>query len=905
MLKKFISLILAGVMIVSIAVVSSVSARELTKADITEQAGFLQTLGIISEISEEASVSRAEFAVMAAAVMKRDMLSIQERYFVDVPEDHWAADSINTLVARGVISQPEDKIFRMYDKITANEAIKMVLSMCGYDYYAEQTGGYPIGYTKLARRLDINLEASEDAITPYEAYDLLYQALKLPLYDVEGIRGENIIASQSDETLLSVYFDIYMTEGFVSQARGVSVYKNKAGELKDIADYVVVDDVTYTSEINLYDYIGRNVKIFYQRTDKDATPHIIYRETTGEEGDVVEITSDEFAGYSNYEIIYVDKKNNKTKKESLNKGVIVIKNGTLCNNNLEDDIKLNKGFIRVVDKDNANGADYVFISDYTNIVAGVINSDSFTIYDKVTGNGRIELNPEEKAVFIENASGAELGFEDIASGNVLTVYDSAEYARVIVNSTSVTANIYGLKTTDGIQFIEVGKSDSDRKWLGIDKDYYNAVFKNNGHGAVKIAAGAEISYYTDAYGNIAYITEPMKDNWTYAYLVDVAEGSGVFSSQAKVKLYMQSGEMLIAAVSEKVRVDEVKAEGYDSLCEKLNKVSMQGKILQDGEDEVRGQLIRVKLNGDGEVSAIDTEYVNPNEDKYSLKRTVGYGEQKYWWHADAFPDANLYYNSTTVRFGVPAYSQQQSVDDKYYIVRTSKYDNLNTSSFTIEGFKTNLVSPVASVIVDYVDFGASATTPSKNAFMVDTITTKLDNNGDIVYAASVYSVTSGDLIEYIAEDEGVFAGLEKGDLIRFDEDALGKVIGCTVLYDYGNSQQQVQWGHITSDGAWGERERTYDLVHTYVKTNSNDIMRLWYSSTLTANDMQYENINNADRFLGYKPGGPLIVFDGRNITVTTLGEGILSAEITGVDNLRDYWFTINLAKAVSGVMYKK
>ena len=620
---------------------------------------------------------------------------------------------------------------------------------------------------------------------------------------------------------------------------------------------------------------------------------------------MIEISAKEFADYSNYVISYVDAKNGKSRKIKLNSGVMVIKNGALCNSNLENDIKINKGYIRVIDKDEKDGADYVFISDYRNIVADIIDTEKYEVYDKITKGSKLQLDPEEKAVFIENASGAKLSFSDITKGSILTVYDSKEYARVVVGGSGITANIYGVKKNDGIQFVEVGKSESDRKWLAVDEDYYKAVFKDNGYGSVKLVAGAEITYYTDAYGNITYITEPIKDNWTFAYLIGVAEGRESFSPKTKVKIYMQTGEMLETTVSDKVRVDDEKAETYGALCAKLHKVNRQGKTLQTGEDAICGQLIRVKLNGKGEVSAIDTEYPNSGEDKYSLKRTVNYGNQTYWYHADAFPAANLYYNGNTVRFGVPLYSQQLSVEDKYYTIRTSKYDNTKTSTFAIEGFKTDFAAPCAAVIVDYVDYSAQALTTKETAFMVDNILEKLDSNGDVVPTISVYSAGSGDVIEYTAEDKSVFAGLEKGDLIRFKIDAMGKVGGYEMLYDYGNPQFTVSWGHITNSGSWRESDRNYDLVHSYVKTNSDGILRLVYNTALTANDMKYENINSADRFLGYKTGGPLIMFDGENITVTTLDKGILSAEITGIEagNVLDYWFSVYLAKAVSGVVY--
>ena len=60
MIKKLICLILTVSFLLSMTFAISVSAQELTRADVAEQINFIQKLGIINSVSEEAEVEIAE-----------------------------------------------------------------------------------------------------------------------------------------------------------------------------------------------------------------------------------------------------------------------------------------------------------------------------------------------------------------------------------------------------------------------------------------------------------------------------------------------------------------------------------------------------------------------------------------------------------------------------------------------------------------------------------------------------------------------------------------------------------------------------------------------------------------------------------------------------------------------------
>lgn len=912
MFKKFIGLLLTAAMLLSAAVVPAVSAESksvLKNADIAEEAGLLQRLGVISNIVDEASgseaITRAEFAVTVASALGLTGKTTK-RYFIDIAENHWAVDSVNALVEFGAISQPEDRLFRPYDSITVNEAVKILLSVCGYQKYAEAIGGYPNGYIETARLLDMDVYGSAEPLTYYQSYLLLYDVLNVKMYELENGTSSSYTLSQSEDTLLSRYFDVYQTTGTVTQAQGISIYPNKfeKGNSQESASYAVIDGEIYTSDINLYDWLGRKTTVFYVQKDKDDTPNIIYRETYKKEGEILEIDADDFINYTDGSINYYE--NGRKKKESISDGAIVLKNGGLLNTNLEEDIKINKGMIRLVDSDEDSKFDFVFISEYENVFVNIIDADNYKLYDKIDKDKCVNLNEKSKIISIEDSQGNKKSFSDITTNEILTIYDSEAYVRVIINDASVTANVYALKTEDDKQMIEVGKSELDRKWYVIDKEYYNAYFADSGHGEVRLTIGAEITYFTDAFGNIAYISEPLKDNWGYAYLIKLSENED--TEQAIMKVLTQSGELKVYQVSSKAKVDGEKTSGFEAVKGKLNKVTNYGKSLTTGEDSVNGQVIRIKLNADNEISAVDTERVGATEDKLSMKRLTAYGDQTHWWHANGFPDAKVYYGSNTVRFSVPVYSEQQDADPKYFTVRSSKYNNQPSSTYTIESYKTDLSSVYAAAIVDYVKTSADSVETTSGAYMVNKVTRVADSNGEILNELSAYAVTTGDLVKYTADSEEAFKKgngvLEKGDLVQLKVDSVGNTVGYVLLYDYHDKDAKTTWGHITNSGSWRESDMYYDLIHSYVKTNQDGVLRLTYSSKLAPSDMEYENINDCDRFVAFEGGGPCLIFDGKNITVTTLSQGILSAEVTGTEYAEDYWFSVFLAKIKSGVVYR-
>ena len=73
----------------------------------------------------------------------------EEINFTDVDNEHPMYEAIKTAVNAKMISGYGDGTFRPDEYVTYEQAIKMILSMLGYEPMADMYGGYPTGYMAL------------------------------------------------------------------------------------------------------------------------------------------------------------------------------------------------------------------------------------------------------------------------------------------------------------------------------------------------------------------------------------------------------------------------------------------------------------------------------------------------------------------------------------------------------------------------------------------------------------------------------------------------------------------------------------------------------------------------------------------------------------------------------------
>ncbi len=133
----------------------------------------------------------------------------EEELFSDVPEDHPNADAIYMAQAMKHVAGFGDGTFRPEKSVTAEQAVKLVVSMLGYRPVAEANGGYSVGYLQTSAQIGLTDGFTMSAgapITRAEAAQLLEKAMYLPVmeqtYYKPGAEEYEIMDGTNDTPLI-------------------------------------------------------------------------------------------------------------------------------------------------------------------------------------------------------------------------------------------------------------------------------------------------------------------------------------------------------------------------------------------------------------------------------------------------------------------------------------------------------------------------------------------------------------------------------------------------------------------------------------------------------------------------------------------------------------------------------
>ncbi len=944
-------------------------AAEMTASDVAVEGGLLTAIGVLSEIPDaidgNKNMTRAEFVYMAGKLCGYGEGKADKRYFEDIPMDHWAAVQINGFTDMGIISLPrEDRLFNPGNDITENEAVKILVSVLGYGNYAAVSAGYPMGYSRVASRLGFTYTGSNNTVTKYQAIVMMYETVNSCIYDVARIEGDNMRYEESDETLLSRYFDVYALEGVVTQSQGVALTGDAEREqtFAETKKILMLDEKEFTTTMNFDGYLGRMVKVYYKQKDKNEIPNIVFREECQGKDRVLDVDFEYYKGFSNGKFEYYDK-NSTLKSENIPAGAVVVYNGAIAGHNVEKALALHnegteikkKGKIRLIDSKDDGAWDYVIVEASRNML--VLSKDTVAnkIYDDITKGYSVELDEADRIVNIQDRLGNGKSVSDIVKGQLLTIYDSGDdYIKIVINGDGVTGTVFGVKVsgTDNTLSLNIGQNRDSAVWYNVDKTYYE-----NNRNKLTLKSGSEITYYLDYAGEVGYIEVSATGDWKIGYLVGMAESDSAFENYGRMKLFMQDGTMQIYDTEEKVRVDGVRRSGFAELENSLDKMTVQHKDkpgdyglgyknpsgdgasgMDESEDRIIGQVLRIRLNSDGKIAEIDTEYYNEGvENEMSLQRTFyrkdGGAAFGFLWKAHCLSmktgdntnetGFNLFYDADTVKMTVPTYDRMLSANDAEYGLTSgsgsidtvyARTDKTLSEVYDAEGFKIGTGDAYEDIIVVYDTISSSVTVPC----LVGEVVTTMNGNGDVVEQADFYT-SSGTLSVLTAKNENSFEvtvngaarTIVKGDIVQCELDALGQVTKVTKLYhDYQTHGMDLrkEQAFIYGEAIQAERDSTVCAV---VKRYLNDVAFLRYPNAVNEQTTISRDEMTGNSLIKHDYAAPVIsnavawVFDGKNITKSAVVNEIVSAEAVGVADANACILNFNTARINGGIFFKE
>ncbi len=779
-MKKFLALLLACVVMLSS--VLSVAASETPAADVeTEEViTLLKYLNIITDGENlDEYVTRGDFAVYAAKLMKLDTEETTH-YFDDVETSSKAAGSINALAEYGYISSGEGVSYMPYNNVRTNEALKVFLSMLGYKELCEAQGGYPAGYIKIANRIGLNKGIGSPYLSRGQLYALMYRTLTEPLCVMSSIDGDGSMTFEKDEdnNILLQSHELHMIEGYVNTVGSIVVDMEQPldeGQFR-IEDKIIRTDLV---SIDMYEYLGTNVKVYYFEEDGiKATAAIVI--PYSEKNDVLSIKKDDIAeiqdGGKGYIFRYFDE-NDKEKKVEIPRGAVILKNGETVLVDVFDELQIDKGSYKFVDTDGNGKYDVLFVYEYYNIVVGTIEDkmgmvyiktsaisdishwafyrgrvgSKRAVYDKYTNDLNIDLTEDgNKVVKYKDASGRAIDLADIIKDEVISIYKSksGNYIEVHKGKDPVRGEVTEISTLsqNGEEYFEIIVNDKAYKIA-------QSVIDQN---SMKLAVGLKATFYLDCFGEIGSYVPDSQTDVKFAYLVAVEqEVSGLSVGGTQVKMFTQDGELGIFNCDDKIKIDGAPCKESEDAFDALS-------------THVK-QPIRYSVDDDNNLTFVDTMYHDAKlEGNISIYNTLEHGTYRKGSNIVSFSDQLIYKNATPVLY-VPEDSlidEYNYLEEHFYIktfnnlINDSDISNLSSYRVDRDGIFDDLI------IIKSGNIAKGMT--QQNVYLVEKITNTLNKDGDAVQCVTAY--LNGDLKKYncTPECEDLSTKINKGDLVWFD-----------------------------------------------------------------------------------------------------------------------------------------
>ena len=768
MKKSIISLLLAISMLAGIMVLPSFAAPSSSSDE--EAQKILFDLGIIdSTDGANQSITRGEFADEITKVM--NVVSLPEGYvlpFSDVAAGSKYHNGVYNLFAWKAIS-PSDK-FRPDDVITSNEALKIAVSLLGYDFLAVNNGGYPGGYVAAASQLKITPDALPANLTKADAWEIMFNMLhtELPLVTISA-NGENNYKIKGAGTLLKERWNIEIYDGMVTDGQNYGInYEKGVGDGK-----VAIDGYEFKSGgFNTDALFGDEVSAYYDANT--YTLRAIYSKPSTDKKNIKLFSSQEIE-FDRDTYTYYDEKD-KEKKAKLSYDATIIYNGQTVMYD-EDIMVPENGYVKLLSV-NSSDIDVVIIRSYTEAVVSTTNETDLLVSDKMNEGTSYIFDGDY--ITYANQDGAVCQFKDIKENDILwiSINKDGEINEVIICSDVIAGELTGT-SGNSVYVDDRAYEVSDFALRDIQKNYQ---------------FGSIVRGCINPDGKIVYfVAQKASDSTTVGYIMYSGLMSRGLSSSAFVKMLGTDGLVKEFTISDTLMVN--------------------GKTFKGSAADIYANLPKQTGNEKSIVSSL-VVYKADRSDRlvsiaYPDNVAKEYGFEPYGFYMngqviETKPDGKTYIqykssdrvlysvenerifpSSTMVRFNVPNPQKAADYEDKDYKVTGFPSSN-SITGFNHYGY-TTIEGQIQSdyVVGVFSDAGGSAgeLVDSANLLLVTGISQIINDEGIEVERLEV-TRPNGTTAEYFSTEEGYFAslGIKFGDIVKLNADAKNMVTGIAVYY---------------------------------------------------------------------------------------------------------------------------
>lgn len=774
-MKKIIAMIVSVCVLFSLVPASFAAENaDISESQYQKDIEQLLAIGIMSgdengNFNPSECLTRAEFAKIIYTVQNLgfDMNTATTGLFSDVLPSHWAYQYILFAVSQGNMIGGTDGRFRPDDCITGTEAIKVLISLLGYDYKAKAMGGYPLGYEVTASELGMLKGLSidnGDFILREEVAKLINNALDIPVVKNIAVGDMFEYEINPDKTLLTENFHMKRMTGIVTATDSAGIRNHAPVPDRKIQ----INGVQIKSDDrSAREYLGCKVKYIYQFDKNDDTNNtLVY--ITDYNSKILEISREDFESFSENKLTYRFNDDKDTSVTiSQNADYILNGDNTVYYDGIFDDTAL--GSITLISSDNSGAYDVVLLKSYQIITVETIDKTNSVLIDRYHTSNKIDLGKDDITYDIRLDSGESISFADIKQGDVITAAVGQKITEVFVSRQKMTGRITGITDEDEIV---IGENI-------LKKDYY---FIENGS-TVKL--NDMVTVYFDHFGNAANMEKEMSDGMITAYLISLRAEKAFGEEAVYAKLFTVDGKFTVYEFNNNVTVNGEVMKG-------ITLETLAGKIERDG---ALDQIVSLKVEN-AKIRALDTARTEEELEALSddgLCLMYPLKSRRYFAESKCF-SFEVYVDETTPFMIIPP-NPQEAEEREFKIL---DYKSFSDTSYNIEGYAASR-SDVAPMLVVSKENMSESFEGHDIVAAVSSVSHVMDDHGDLALKLHILKgnykdkLTERDIYAY--EDDNLNDGkynisdIQPGDLIKIMYNNDGRLQKFQTYYKYN----QMKW----------------------------------------------------------------------------------------------------------------
>lgn len=603
MSKKTVAMIISAILVISSAFAADLG--DIAQSSQKNSIEALWGMGLVKgddngNFNPDSEITRIEFLAMVIRMIGLEdgakATAAEELVFTDIPADHWGRGYAYWAYNLGIANGISETEFGTNQKVTYNQAAKMIVAALGYRIVAEIMGGYPQGYLVKAAQLDIldGISGGERALKREEVARLIFNALTVPMFEEQN--GEY---TESDDPLTKLGCKKY--EGTVTGTYDTQTNTNLDKNMVEISGKRYKTTYFVGGELH-----GAKVVFYTKNENGDEVVCLVYERYTSEKltVDAENILEDTTLSLFKY------KKDGKTRQESLPGGALkVIYNGkSVSTAYMSDEIlKPAGGSVVLRDSDSDGRFDIAVVTAFTTMVANAVSEKN--VYDKYGNNLDIDIEEEQLLVYID---GKEAPLTDIKNGDVLTVAKSIDGEKIVI-----------YVNRDSFEGKVLTRDDEEKKW-GIEKDgkvteysvakEYSDAIKLNKSEAKDFKLGDSGAFHTNHIGQIAYCTlTKSKDERYYGYVLEAATKSAI-GSAAQFRILTTDNKFTVFETekNKKIRFARMEGSSYKVTMEDAEAIV----TYLTGGYEFSQQICSYKTDENGFITEFQLANTSGNDDRY-------------------------------------------------------------------------------------------------------------------------------------------------------------------------------------------------------------------------------------------------------------------------------------------------